>query len=42
MTLTVPGFDYHRAAVADDVALNVAVAGSGTPIVQLHGFPRPT
>ncbi|MFD0359972.1 alpha/beta fold hydrolase [Nocardia sp. GCM10030253] len=40
MTSTIPGFDYHRVTVADDVALNVAVAGSGTPIVLLHGFPQ--
>ncbi|WP_067840588.1 alpha/beta fold hydrolase [Nocardia lijiangensis] len=40
MTRTIPGFDYHRVPVADDIALNVAVAGSGTPIVLLHGFPQ--
>ncbi|MFE1594103.1 alpha/beta fold hydrolase [Nocardia sp. NPDC058705] len=40
MTRTIPGFDYHRVPVADDVALNVAVAGSGSPIVLLHGFPQ--
>ncbi len=40
MTRTIPGFDYHRVPVADDVALNVAVGGSGTPIVLLHGFPQ--
>ncbi|MGW0329660.1 alpha/beta fold hydrolase [Nocardia sp. NPDC003183] len=40
MTRTIPGFDYHRVPVADDVALNVAVAGAGTPIVLLHGFPQ--
>ncbi|MEV0550384.1 alpha/beta fold hydrolase [Nocardia salmonicida] len=40
MTRTIPGFDYHRVPVADDVALNVAVAGSGAPIVLLHGFPQ--
>ncbi|MFD4441744.1 alpha/beta fold hydrolase [Nocardia sp. NPDC058519] len=40
MTRTIPGFDYHRVPAADDVALNVAVAGSGTPIVLLHGFPQ--
>ncbi|MFD3507698.1 alpha/beta fold hydrolase [Nocardia sp. NPDC058666] len=40
MTSTIPGFDYHRVPVADDVALNVAVAGSGGPIVLLHGFPQ--
>ncbi|MFC8383372.1 alpha/beta fold hydrolase [Nocardia sp. NPDC057272] len=40
MTRTIPGFDYHRVPVADDVALTVAVAGAGTPIVLLHGFPQ--
>ncbi len=40
MTRTIPGFDYHRVPVADEVALNVAVAGSGAPIVLLHGFPQ--
>lgn len=34
------GFDYHRITVADGVALNVAVGGSGAPIVLLHGFPQ--
>ncbi|WP_371405402.1 alpha/beta hydrolase [Kribbella sp. NBC_00662] len=32
-------FDYHRVH-ANDVTLNVAVAGSGTPVVLLHGFPQ--
>jgi haloacetate dehalogenase len=40
MTPTIPCFDYRRVPVADDVALNVAVAGSGSPIVLLHGFPQ--
>ncbi|WP_405183003.1 alpha/beta hydrolase [Nocardia sp. NBC_01377] len=40
MNVTLPGFDYRRVRVADDVALNIAVAGSGTPIVLLHGFPQ--
>jgi haloacetate dehalogenase len=34
------GFDYHRITVADGVALNVAVGGTGAPIVLLHGFPQ--
>ncbi|MEU6716432.1 alpha/beta hydrolase [Nonomuraea sp. NPDC046802] len=34
------GFDYRRVPVADGVSLNVAVAGSGSPIVLLHGFPQ--
>ncbi|WP_020662564.1 alpha/beta fold hydrolase [Amycolatopsis benzoatilytica] len=33
-------FDYQRVPVADRVSLNVAVAGSGSPIVLLHGFPQ--
>ncbi|NEE00427.1 alpha/beta fold hydrolase [Phytoactinopolyspora halotolerans] len=40
MTPVIPGFDYTRITVDDDVALNVAVGGSGTPIVLLHGFPQ--
>ncbi|WP_194815910.1 alpha/beta fold hydrolase [Nocardia sp. XZ_19_385] len=40
MTLTIPGFDYQRVTVADGVSLNVAVGGSGAPIVLLHGFPQ--
>lgn len=40
MTVVIPEFDYQRVAVADDVALNVAVGGTGSPIVLLHGFPQ--
>jgi pimeloyl-ACP methyl ester carboxylesterase len=36
----ISGFTYHRVTVADGVALNVAVGGSGSPIVLLHGFPE--
>ncbi|WP_329108762.1 alpha/beta hydrolase [Micromonospora sp. NBC_01699] len=36
----IDGFDYRRVTVAEDVALNVAVGGSGSPIVLLHGFPQ--
>lgn len=32
--------EIRRVAVADGVELNVAVAGSGAPIVLLHGFPQ--
>ncbi|MEV4266133.1 alpha/beta hydrolase [Kribbella sp. NPDC049584] len=32
-------FDYHQVH-ANGVTLNVAVAGSGTPVVLLHGFPQ--
>lgn len=40
MSPRIPGFDYQRVRVADDVSLNVAVAGSGSPVVLLHGFPQ--
>ncbi|MFC5828131.1 alpha/beta fold hydrolase [Nonomuraea insulae] len=36
----IPGFARRRVTVADGVALNVAVGGSGSPIVLLHGFPQ--
>ncbi|OLF08223.1 alpha/beta fold hydrolase [Actinophytocola xanthii] len=38
--MKITGFDYQRVTVADGVALNVAVGGSGAPIVLLHGFPQ--
>jgi haloacetate dehalogenase len=38
--MRIPGFDYQSVTVGDGVALNVAVRGSGTPIVLLHGFPQ--
>jgi haloacetate dehalogenase len=34
------GLDYQRVTVAEGVSLNVAVGGSGSPIVLLHGFPQ--
>ncbi|GAA1788368.1 alpha/beta hydrolase [Actinomadura chokoriensis] len=37
---TITGFEYKRVPVADGVSLNVAVGGSGSPIVLLHGFPQ--
>ncbi|MFD7718600.1 alpha/beta fold hydrolase [Streptomyces sp. NPDC059814] len=40
MTLEIPGFEYTRLPGADDVELNVAVGGSGSPVVLLHGFPE--
>ncbi|GAA2298332.1 alpha/beta hydrolase [Streptomyces violaceusniger] len=40
MAPVIPGFDYRRVPVADGVSLNVAVAGSGSPLVLLHGFPQ--
>ncbi|MFY1692183.1 alpha/beta fold hydrolase [Plantactinospora sp. WMMB782] len=38
--IPIPGFDYRRVTVADDVTLSVAVGGSGSPLVLLHGFPQ--
>ncbi|SEG34713.1 Pimeloyl-ACP methyl ester carboxylesterase [Saccharopolyspora kobensis] len=40
MALRIDGFDYQRVTVAEEVALNVAVGGSGSPVVLLHGFPQ--
>lgn len=39
MTTSIPGFTYERVPVGD-VTLNVAVGGSGQPVVLLHGFPQ--
>ncbi|MEV0779628.1 alpha/beta fold hydrolase [Streptomyces sp. NPDC050428] len=36
----IPGFTYRRVPVAGDVTLNVAVGGTGSPVVLLHGFPQ--
>lgn len=38
--MQINGFDYQRVTVAPGVALNVAVGGSGSPVVLLHGFPQ--
>ncbi|MFF4081666.1 alpha/beta fold hydrolase [Streptomyces sp. NPDC001777] len=40
MDRTVPGFAYRRTRVDEGVELNVAVGGSGPPVVLLHGFPQ--
>ncbi|MET7419862.1 alpha/beta hydrolase [Dactylosporangium sp. NPDC005555] len=40
MTPTIRGFEHHRVPVDGDVSLHVAVGGSGSPIVLLHGFPQ--
>jgi pimeloyl-ACP methyl ester carboxylesterase len=40
MDNTIPGFEYQRVDTGDGVALNVAVGGSGRPVVLLHGFPQ--
>ncbi|MEU6558069.1 alpha/beta fold hydrolase [Nocardia nova] len=36
----IDGFDYRRIPGADGIELNVAVGGSGDPVVLLHGFPQ--
>ncbi|KAA5830533.1 alpha/beta hydrolase [Saccharopolyspora hirsuta] len=38
--MRINGFDYQRVTVAEGVALNAAVGGSGSPVVLLHGFPQ--
>lgn len=38
--LTIDGFDYRRIPGHDNVMLNVAVGGTGRPVVLLHGFPQ--
>jgi pimeloyl-ACP methyl ester carboxylesterase len=40
MKPSIPDFRYRKIPVADGVALNVATAGTGSPIVLLHGFPQ--
>ncbi|MEU4782326.1 alpha/beta hydrolase [Micromonospora sp. NPDC023633] len=40
MNPTISGFDHRRVTVADGVTLSAAVAGAGSPIVLLHGFPQ--
>lgn len=40
MTLVIPDATYRRVPVADGVSLNVAIAGAGSPVVLLHGFPQ--
>jgi pimeloyl-ACP methyl ester carboxylesterase len=39
-SMTIPGFSYERVPVADGVSLNMAIGGSGRPVVLLHGFPQ--
>lgn len=39
-TLTIDGFEQHRLPGTDGIILDVAVGGSGPPIVLLHGFPQ--
>jgi len=40
VTATIPGFTTQRIPGADGVELHVAVGGTGSPIVLLHGFPQ--
>ena len=40
MPPVIPGFDQRTVPVSDDVALHVAIGGSGPPVVLLHGFPQ--
>jgi len=39
-TPALPGFTYVRLPGEDGVELSTAVAGSGSPVVLLHGFPE--
>jgi haloacetate dehalogenase len=36
----ISGFEYKRVTVDTGVTLNVAVGGTGRPVVLLHGFPQ--
>ncbi|SEG09337.1 Pimeloyl-ACP methyl ester carboxylesterase [Actinacidiphila yanglinensis] len=38
--LAIPNFEQRRVPVAEGVSLNVAIGGSGRPLVLLHGFPQ--
>ncbi|WP_245702229.1 alpha/beta fold hydrolase, partial [Streptomyces aurantiacus] len=40
VTPSIPGFAHHRIPGADTAELHVAVGGTGTPVVLLHGFPQ--
>ena len=40
MAPSITGFEQRRVPVAAGVSLHVAVGGSGSPIVLLHGFPQ--
>src|SRR5947207_7026191 len=39
MTALLPGFEYQRVEV-EGVTLNCATAGSGPPVLMLHGYPQ--
>ena len=34
------GFDSHQVDVGEDIRINCVVAGSGPPVLLLHGFPQ--
>lgn len=40
MAHTIQGFDHRRIQVDEGVELTVAVGGTGSPVVLLHGFPQ--
>lgn len=40
MTPVIEKFDYRRVPASGGVSLNVAIGGSGPPLVLLHGFPQ--
>lgn len=40
MAPAIPGFGHQRITVETGVSLNVAVGGTGSPIMLLHGFPQ--
>ncbi len=39
MTTLLPGFEYRRVDV-NGVSVNCAIAGSGPPVLMLHGYPQ--
>jgi len=41
MTALLSGFEYQRVEV-EGVTVNCATAGSGPPVLLLHGYPRTT
>lgn len=40
MNKTINDFSYRRLPATDGIELDVAVGGSGSPVVLLHGFPQ--
>ncbi|MFJ5128066.1 alpha/beta fold hydrolase [Streptomyces sp. NPDC088555] len=40
MAHSIQGFDHRRIQVDEGVGLTVAVGGTGSPVVLLHGFPQ--